>query len=140
MKQEATYTVQIGKPSVDQWMSLRASVGWASFSEEVAQKSLDATPFCVCAMDGDELIGMGRVLGDGVFSFYIGNVMVRPDRQSEGVGRAIMEEIMAYVDANAVPGAIASLMSIKGKEEFYTRFGFVCRPDETHGSGMSRYY
>jgi GNAT superfamily N-acetyltransferase len=121
-------------------MSLRASVGWASFPDEIADKSLSATPYCVCAFDGDTLIGMGRVLGDGVFSFYIGNVMVRPDRQNEGVGRAIMDVIMAYVDQNAVPGAIASLLSIKGKEAFYTRFGFEVRPDDTHGPGMSKYY
>lgn len=134
------YTVEIKKPTPAQWMALRAGVDWASFPEEIAQKSLDHTTFCVCAMDGGELIGMGRVLGDCVFSFYIGNVMVRPDRQLEGVGRAIMEVIMAYVDENAVPGAIASLMSIKGKEEFYTRFGFVERPDDAHGAGMSKYY
>jgi predicted GNAT family N-acyltransferase len=134
------FRVETIKPTPAQWMSLRASVEWASFPEEVAQKSLDNTPFCVCALDGDELIGMGRVLGDGVFSFYIGNVMVRPDRQMEGVGRAIMEVIIAHVDENAVPGAIASLLSIKGKEEFYHRFGFVARPDDAHGSGMSKYY
>ena len=134
------FRVEIQKPTPAQWMELRSGVGWASFSEETAQKSLDNTPFCVCAMDGDELIGMGRVLGDGVFAFYIGNVMVRPDRQQEGVGSAIMEKIMAHVDACAVPGAIASLLAIKGKEEFYTRFGFEERPDDTHGAGMSKYY
>jgi len=121
-------------------MDLRGGVGWASFSEETAQKSLDNTLFCVCAMDGDELIGMGRVLGDGVFTFYIGNVMVRPDRQNEGVGSAIMDKIMEHVDDCAVPGAIASLLSIKGKEDFYSRFGFMERPDDTHGAGMSKYY
>ena len=134
------YKIERIKPSADQWMSLRASVGWASFPIDIADKSLDATPFCVCAFDNDELIGMGRVLGDGVFSFYIGNVMVRPTHQNEGIGRAIMEEIMEYVDENAVPGAIASLLSIKGKEEFYKPFGFIERPDENRGAGMSKNY
>ena len=119
-------------------MELRKSVRWAVFPEEAARKSLGATPFCVCAFDGDELIGMGRVLGDGVISFYIGNVMVRPDRQGEGIGRKIMERISAYLDENAAPGAIASLLSIKGKEDFYTQFGFEKRPDEKNGSGMSK--
>jgi GNAT superfamily N-acetyltransferase len=119
-------------------MSLRESVGWATFPPEVAERSLAATPFCVCAFLGDELIGMGRILGDGVISFYIGNVMVRPDYQRTGIGREIMERIAAYLDEHAAPGAIASLLSIKGRESFYTRFGFEPRPDEHHGSGMSR--
>jgi predicted GNAT family N-acyltransferase len=118
-------------------MALRASVGWATFPLETAERSLAATPFCVCAFEDGELIGMGRVLGDMVVSFYIGNVMVRPDRQGHGIGREIMEKIIAHVRSVAAPGAIASLLAIKGKEEFYTQFGFEARPDETHGSGMS---
>ena len=134
------YTIQRCLPTPAQWMELRSSVGWAAFAEEIAEKSLCNTPFCVCAYEEESLVGMGRVLGDGVFSFYIGNVMVSPTCQGEGVGKAIMEEIMRYVEENAVPGAIASLLAIKDKEDFYTQFGFMRRPDEKHGSGMSRYF
>lgn len=131
------YIIRHQIPSARQWMALRASVGWATFAEEIAEKSLFMTPFCVCALEGDQLIGMGRVLGDGVISFYVGNIMVRPDRQGLGIGREIMEHIMAYLRENAVPGAIASLLAIKDKEDFYTQFGFERRPDDHHGSGMS---
>lgn len=134
------YTVEHRLPTAQQWMDLRASVGWATFPQKVAERSLAATLFCICAFENGELIGMGRVLGDGVISFYIGNIMVRPDRQSAGIGREIMERIGAWVESVAAHGAIASLLSIKGKEEFYTQFGFECRPDEQHGSGMSKYY
>lgn len=134
------YTIEEILPTPEQWMALRASVGWATFPVEVAAQSLAATPYCVCAMEDGELIGMGRVLGDGVISFYIGNIMVRPDRQKRGIGRHIMQKIGEWVEGVAAPGAIASLLSIKGYEAFYTQFGFVCRPDETHGSGMSQSY
>lgn len=133
------YTIEEKIPSAQQWMALRRSVGWATFPPDVARRSLEATLFCVCAFDqSGELIGMGRVLGDGVISFYIGNVMVRPDRQGEGIGSAVMQRINTWVENVAAPGAIASLLSIQGRESFYTRFGFVRRPDDTHGSGMSR--
>lgn len=134
------YIVKPGLPSPEQWMLLRQSVGWATFEPEVAKRSLAATQYCVCAYDADRLIGMGRVLGDGVVSYYIGNVIVLPERQNEGIGGAIIEQIMDYVERTAAPGAIASLFAIRGKEEFYARFGFEARPDERHGSGMSRYY
>ena len=131
------YTIEERTPTAAQWMSLRKSVGWATFPPDAAARSLALTPFCVCAFDGERLIGMGRVLGDGEITFYVGNIMVCPDYQREGVGSQIMQRIMAYLKAHAVPGAIASLLSIKGKEDFYAQFGFACRPDETHGSGMS---
>lgn len=127
-------------PSPEDWMDLRRSVGWATFPLDVVEKSLAATSFCVCAFDGDRLVGMGRILGDGVISFYIGNVMVHPDYQREGVGKAVMADIMAHLEENAAEGAIASLLSIKGKEEFYAQFGFEPRPDESHGCGMSIHF
>lgn len=135
-----SYNIKEGVPSAEQWMKLRASVGWATFPIETASRSLDATSFCVCAYSGSELIGMGRVLGDGVISFYIGNIMVDPDWQGKGIGREILEHINDYLESVAAPGAIASLLSIKGKEDFYKQFGFMCRPDNDHGSGMSRYF
>ena len=131
------YTIEEKIPTAQQWMSLRQSVGWATFPTQAAQRSLELTPFCVCAFAGDELVGMGRVLGDQVITFYVGNVMVRPEHQGAGLGSQIMERIMVYLRKNAVPGAIASLLAIQGKEDFYERYGFGRRPDEHHGSGMS---
>ena len=132
------YVIENRIPSAEQWMSLRQSVGWATFPLEAAQRSLELTPYCVCAFKNGELIGMGRVLGDCCITFYVGNVMVCPAHQGQGIGIQIMERIMSYVERNAVPGAIASLLSIKGYEDFYQQFGFDRRPDEKHGSGMTR--
>jgi len=131
------YTIEEKTPTAVQWMSLRRSVGWATFPLEAARRSLELTPFCVSAFAGDQLVGMGRVLGDCVITFYVGNVMVTPEYQGTGVGGQIMERIMAYLHKNAVPGAIASLLSIQGVEDFYEQYGFERRPDEKHGSGMS---
>ena len=131
------YTIEEKIPTARQWMALRKSVGWATFPLEAAQRSLELTPFCVCAFAGDELVGMGRVLGDHVITFYVGNVMVMPQHQGAGIGDQIMQRIMAYLRRNAVPGAIASLLSIQGVEDFYEQYGFERRPDERHGSGMS---
>lgn len=133
-------TLKEENPSTAQWMALRKSVGWADFPAEVAEKSLSNTLFCVTAYEGENLVAMGRVLGDGVFTFYIGNIMVTPEKQNMGIGKMIMERVLAYVDKNACKGAIASLLSIKGKEDFYSSFGFAERPDDTRGAGMSKYY
>ncbi|MCL2856504.1 MAG: GNAT family N-acetyltransferase [Oscillospiraceae bacterium] len=131
------YTIEEKIPTAQQWMALRQSVGWATFPLEAAQRSLEQTPFCVCAFAGEQLVGMGRVLGDQVITFYVGNVMVTPEYQGSGVGRQIMERIMAYLRRNAVPGAIASLLAMPGIEDFYEQYGFERRPDERTGSGMS---
>jgi len=132
------YTIEEKLPTPAQWMALRESVGWATFPHQDAERSLALTPYCICAFEGEQLIGMGRVLGDCAIAFYVGSVIVLPEHQGRGVGSKIMRRLMAYVEANAVPGAVASLMAVKGKEDYYTQFGFERRPDEFWGSGMSR--
>ena len=56
----------------------------------------------------------------------LGPVAVRPDRQGEGLGIALMEECLARADA-AGHGAIVLI----GDPEYYGRFGFVA--DATGG-------
>ena len=47
---------------------------------------------------------------------------------------------MEYVKNNACPGAVVGLMSAKGKEDFYERFGFWKRPTDSFGHGMMQFW
>ena len=72
---------------------------------------------------------------------YIADVIVHPEFQGNGLGRAVMEQIMAQIRAWLKPGykVMVSLMSAKGKEPFYNKFGFINRPDERFGCGMCQW-
>lgn len=47
---------------------------------------------------------------------------------------------MNYIAENACDGAVVGLMSAKGKEEFYERFGFWKRPNENFGHSMIQFW
>lgn len=49
-----------------------------------------------------------------------------------------MEQLLGYIERNSVPGSctIIGLMSTKGKEEFYQKFGFRLFPNVHEGAGM----
>lgn len=51
----------------------------------------------------------------------------------------IMKKIMDYIDKNACSGIIVGLMSAKGKERFYRKFGFWMRPNDNFGPGMIQF-
>ena len=53
-----------------QFLSLRESVGWKG-NELQIEKSLKAGLYNVIAKDGDEVIGMGRLVGDGIMYWYV---------------------------------------------------------------------
>lgn len=128
-------------PAVQEYNHLRCQVGWGEYADERAVAyGLKHSLFHVTVRDGDELIGMGRVIGDGAITFYIQDVIVDEDHRGQGIGKAIMEHIMAYISREATEGAVVGLFAAKGKEAFYERFEFIPRPNEALGKGMMRFW
>ena len=93
------------------------------------------------AWDGDRLVGLVSVMDDGIMTAYIQYVLVDPEYQGQGLGRALMNNVMSYINSLLKPGykMMISLMAAQGKEEFYKKFGFFSRPDDTHGYGMCQW-
>ena len=56
-----------------------------------------------------------------------------PEFQGNGIGKLIMAKLIDYVNAKAKPGSFVSLFSNKGLAEFYRRFGFEVRPEDSPG-------
>ena len=71
---------------------------------------------------------MGRVVGDGALNFEVVDVAVDPSHQGNGLGRLVMNYIMAYLEREAPSGAYITLMA--DVPELYKKFGFqLSRPD-----------
>ncbi len=58
-------------------------------------------------------IAMGRIVGDGAINFDIADVAVDPAHQGKGLGRLVMEKLVAWLDANAFDGAYVTLVAHK---------------------------
>ena len=94
--------------------------------------------------EGDEAIGMFTLcatLHPCGLTVWLEDVVIAHSHQGQGLGRALMDDAMAYIRSMLRPGwkVMVSLMSAKGKEEFYKKFGFTVRPDEDHGAGMCQW-
>lgn len=126
---------------VKTYLELRKSVNWKELSLEQASLALKNSLFTVCAYDGDKPIGMGRIVGDNVVVDYIQDLVVRPDSQSEGVGRLIIEKLIKYVKDSKLEDTeiMLCLMCAKGREDFYKKFDFIARPTDSLGPGMIQY-
>ena len=128
-------------PTTQEYNRLRDHVGWSVYADaDAVAYGLEHSLFHVTVRDGDELIGMGRVIGDGAITFYIQDVIVREDYRGRGVGKAIMERLMDYVARTATEDAVVGLFAAKGKEPFYERFDFIPRPNEALGKGMVQFW
>ena len=94
------------------------------------------------AKDGDKVVGMGRLVGDGYIYWYVQDVVIDPEYQGKGIGKAIMQYLTDYIENNSIPNTevTIALMAAKGKEDFYTKLGFFTRPTERFGPGMMKFH
>lgn len=127
--------------TAEQALMLRTSVGWQGILHQL-EIALKNGLFNVAAKDGNKVVGMGRLVGDGVVYWYVQDLAVLPDYQGKGIGKRIMLRLIEHVKQNSLPdtSVTVGLMSAKGKELFYEKFGFTARPNETYGAGMMNHY
>jgi GNAT superfamily N-acetyltransferase len=120
-------------PPPEGYANLRAAVGWDALAPEAVETGLRNALYSVAVYDGDQLIGCGRVVGDGGLYFYLQDIIVLPEYQGRGVGHGIMKRVMGYLEENARKNAFVGLMAAVGVKDFYHRYGFRRRPDDRPG-------
>jgi len=133
------FSLALASPSVDDFLQLRQKVGWGELEADLAQKSINNSLFHVTIYHDQQLIGMGRVVGDGAMYFYIQDVVVDPNFHNQGLGTELMDTIEGYLRYTADKGSTIGLLAAQGKESFYARYGYVQRPSNTLGHGMCKF-
>ena len=123
----------------EEYNHLRETVDWRPISLEQANRGLQNTTFLVVVRDEGKAIAMGRALFDYGYTAYIGDVIVKPEYQGQGIGKNIVETLISYVMNAAEPEdrIMFILGAAKGKEGFYEKIGFEKRPNDFSGHGMT---
>ena len=75
---------------------LYRSVGWSAYADDPAAlaAAMANSGYRVAARAGDRLIGLARGISDDVSIFYLQDLLVRPEWQRRGVGRALLEQCL----------------------------------------------
>lgn len=113
-----------------EYAALRRAVGWWPVDPTGCERGLRDDLYSIRAEKAGELVGCGRIVGDGGIYFYLQDVLVVPELQRRGLGSAIVDRLMAYIDQHARSGAFVALMAARGLAPYYERWGFRRRPDD----------
>ncbi|WP_417898151.1 GNAT family N-acetyltransferase [Bacillus haimaensis] len=117
--------LQNTSPTLDEYIHLCTIVGWKEYMNfDVAESSLRNSLYSVVVKNESEIIGMGRIVGDGAIYFYVQDIVVHPDYQGCGIGKAIMNALMDYIDEYAPIKAFIGLFASEGKGDFYEKYDF----------------
>lgn len=120
----------------EDFVRLKIATGFMARPLEQAEKALENGLFNVSAVCDGQVVGMGRLVGDGAMYWYLQEIIVLPEYQGKGIGKSIVSRLLEYIRSNAIPGTgvEVGLTAVEGKEPFYEKFGFSCG-----SSGMKKW-
>ena len=132
-----TLVVKYTLPNNKEFTRLFESVEWERTPSRINLNRKHST-FAASLYFNNEIVGMGRVCGDGSY-FTIYDIVVHKDYQKLGFGSIILTEIIDWYKSIKDEDTYLYLGASKGKEKFYEKFGFKSRPNDDVGAGMKWY-
>ena len=86
-------------------LHLYQAVGWTNYTHqsEMLEQALSHSLVIYVALDGDAVVGLIRLIGDGFSSIFVQDLIVLPSYQRQGIGSSLMKEALEdYKDAYQV--------------------------------------
>ena len=109
------------------WAQAKADLAADDFdngrSAQALRRSFEQSQHVAVARDGDRVIGMARLLSDGVCNAYLLDVWTQSGYRRQGVGSALVRHLVALV-----PGQHIGLQTDHAVD-FYRALGFEPQPE-----------
>lgn len=97
-------------------------------AREVVLRSLENS-LCFGVYQGDEQVGLARVISDFATFAYIADVFIRAGHRGRGLGKWLVETMLAYP---ALQGLRKWTLDTRDAHGLYANFGFTEAPAGTH--------
>jgi ribosomal protein S18 acetylase RimI-like enzyme len=133
---DPAYSLAAAIPAAAEYRELRLAAGLSPKTDAATRAGLPKSLFAVCVRCDDQLVGMGRVIGDGGLNFEIVDIAVHPDHQRQGLGKKIMAALMDYIHTNAPPSAYVCLIADDWAPALYRKFGFEFTAPKSVGMAL----
>ena len=108
------------------WAEAKADLGADDFdngrSPAALERSFRQSQHAAIARDGSRVVGMARLLSDGVCNAYLVDVWTRSSHRRQGIGSSMLRHL-----AKGVPGQHIGLQT-GDAERFYASLGFRTQP------------
>ena len=77
-------------------LHLYQAVGWTNYTNkpQMLEQSLSHSLVIYLALDGDAVVGLIRLVGDGFSSVFVQDLIVLPSYQRQGIGSSLMKEAL----------------------------------------------
>lgn len=110
--------------SLDDVLHLYQAVGWTNYTNQpqMLAQALTHSLAIYLARDGEKIVGLVRLIGDGFSSVFVQDLIVLPTYQRQGIGSTLMKEALSdYKDTYQIQLATEESEKTLG---FYRSLGF----------------
>lgn len=112
-------------PTVEAYNQLRVNAGMNSTKpHSEVKKALVGTLFLVSVYEENELIGLGRIVGDGGVAFIVCDIMVDKRFQRRGIANKMMKIIDQWFDENTHESSFITLLAKVPADRLYRKYHF----------------
>ena len=114
---------------------MRVCVGWKEANIEQLDKALENSMIVIGIYEDDELVALGRLVGDYYFKALLSDIIVKPEYQGKGYGKLVVTKIVEMAKDNMNDGDILCIEGspTKGNLDFYLKCGFKYKPEIQDG-------
>ena len=110
--------------SLDDVLHLYQAVCWTNYTNQpqMLSQALSHSLAIYLARDGEEIVGLVRLIGDGFSSVFVQDLIVLPTYQRQGIGSTLMKQALSdYKDTYQIQLATEESEKTLG---FYRSLGF----------------
>lgn len=134
------YSIRIDIPEVDEYLALRKVCGLSDRGKDASKIGLSNSIYSVIIRRSadQELVGMGRLIGDGGTAYQIVDIAVHPSEQGKRLAKNIMQLLMTHIENEVDPQAYVNLIADCPADNLYKQFGFVETAPESLGMYLKR--
>ena len=115
------------------YQTMRVTCGLSAKTEEACQIGLDNSLYSIMLKEDENVIGIGRVIGDGGCFCQVVDICVIPEKQGKGIGKLIMENISKFIKTKLPKSCYTSLIADGDASFLYEKFGFQDTMPESRG-------
>ncbi|WP_239133667.1 GNAT family N-acetyltransferase [Rugosimonospora africana] len=121
---------------LDQVIALYDAVGWSAYTKApaVLRAAIAGSSYVVAARRGETLVGLARAVSDDATICYLQDVLVLPQEQRGGVGRALVQAVLDRY--RSVRQKVLLTDDEAGQRAFYEALGYAEVRD--YGQGTLR--
>ena len=123
---EGIYIKKLKNCKSEQVISLYKEAGWWNEEDKKnklkIKKIIKGSFLFVGAFYKKDLIGMARVISDGLSDAYIQDVIVKKDYRNKSIGKKLIRFILGFLEKKRI--SWIGLISVPESSGFYSNLGF----------------